>query len=151
MPSDFSRLSQFSIDADRRATYRMSEVDLGAGDVTIEVAPATDANASYFNALVKQSKEGARALRQAGATAAALDAQRALAVALYSRHVLRGWSGVVDASGKVVAFSPEEAEGFLRALPGWIFDRLRAFCSEPSNFVQPGTSTPSEVAASSGN
>ncbi len=148
MRADFSHLSRYQPSADRTAEYRLTQID---GEPTLVLAPATADNRPYFNAVLRQSKDEVRRLQAAGVTAESLAERRRLSRELLAQHVLKGWRDVRDRSGAEVAFSPENALGFLRALPDWLFDAVQAFASSPSNFLAPGEAAPSEVAAASGN
>lgn len=148
MQPDFSQLSRLQVSDKTTATYRLYQLD---GEPTLTVVPATEANAEYFDALLRQSKATLRNLQSTGASKAALDQRRKDACRLFAAHVVRGWEGVQAADGSIVPFSKEACSAFLNALPGWILDGLRNFCSDPSNFVRPGDAGPAEVAETSGN
>lgn len=145
---DFSQLSRLQVSGQTTATYRLSQLE---GEPTLTVAPATEANAAYFDALLRQSKAALRAIQASGMSKAAVDQRRADAKRIFATTVVRGWAGVLDARGALVPFSPEACAAFLNALPDWIFDQVRSFCSDPSNFVQPGEASPAEVAEAAGN
>ena len=75
---------------------------------------------------------------QAGAvTRDVLDQQREQDRTLFAKHVIIGWSNVVDSGGRSVPFSPEVCEEFLRALPDYILDDIKLFASTPGNFIDP--------------
>lgn len=148
MALDFSQLDRLRMTEQSTAIYRLVQLE---GDPTLTVAFAGEANTAYLNDLLKQSKESARKLQSLGATPAALEAQRDDARILYARHVVRGWSGVVDAQGVEVPFSPENCLAFLRALPGWIFDTIQRFCERPANFIKPGQADSKEIGLIAGN
>ena len=68
--------------------------------------------------------------------------------------VLVGWEGVVDDKGQPVPFSKENAIDLVDALPDWMFDSLRMFAMEPSNFIQTGdpvAPTAEEIQEKAGN
>ena len=64
-------------------------------------------------------------------------------------YIVTGWSNVEDAKGKAVKFSKEVCRQFLIAIPGDMFDELRLFCLEISNFRE--EMDPEELAELSGN
>lgn len=53
----------------------------------------------------------------------------------YPGTILVGWEKNTDENGKEVAYSEEEAKLWLKALPDWLFDRLRIYCLDPANFT----------------
>ena len=55
---------------------------------------------------------------------------------LYAKHIVKGWTGIVDNKGKAVEFTEGECLGFLSSLPDWLFDELRAFASDLQNFIE---------------
>lgn len=146
MSVDFSNLAQHSV-AVQAVPYRLFQIE---GEPVLRVLPATEENKPYFNALLRQTKESLRSLQATGASADAVEARRKLARDLIADHVLVGWEGVVDASGREVAWSKDDGRAFLEALPGWIFDSVQSFCQSPANFTQRRPSK-AEVAATSGN
>ena len=54
---------------------------------------------------------------------------------LFPRYVLCDWEGIVDTNGKPVTFSPETSSEFCRALPDWLFDRVRNTAATPERFI----------------
>ena len=128
----FNRLQK--LEQSQTARYEMFQVNLGLEELPVlEVKPANESNKPYWNALFK--KMATRRMRQS-----ALDAKMASTVRshdkyLYPKHVIIGWENVVDDERNVVEFSQKDCEDFLNALPDWILDDLRGFCSDPTNFV----------------
>jgi len=55
-------------------------------------------------------------------------------VAIFVEFIVKGWSNVMDKDGKQVEFNAEECSDFLLAIPADLFDDLRAFCLDISNF-----------------
>lgn len=71
---------------------------------------------------------------------------------LYPEHVVRGWRGVCDTSGKPVEFTVDACRELFAKLPAWILDRIRLFALRPENFVGMGRGmTPSQVDRLAGN
>lgn len=70
---------------------------------------------------------------------------------LYPRYVVVGWTGVRDRHGREVAFTVEACSAFLRALPLWIFRRLRVFCMRPESFIDDAPDPLPEPAELAGN
>jgi hypothetical protein len=106
------------------------------GTPTMIVRPANEANGAWQSGMLKLSGNRQRAQLASGRVSAE-DAKkdREDDRKLYPRYVVVGWRNVVDPRGNPVKFSAEACDRFLRALPNWIFDKLRIFCMRPENFV----------------
>ena len=103
--------------------------------------PATQANAPYFNALLRMT--AARARKSKGApTVEDLNLNRDEDRVLFPRHVITGWEGVEDEAGKPVPFSRENAAELCAMLPEWLFDRVRAHANSPEMFLDQGEVVP---------
>ena len=132
---DYSHLSVGS----RIARYTMFQV---MGEPYIEVSHAGESNKPYFNALLRRSKKNMRRMRAGAVDAAALADNRDEDRALYPRYIVKGWgisekAGVIlDSTGNEIEYSAENVSTFLKALPNWLFDELRLFCGEESNFLE---------------
>lgn len=131
--TDFSHLNKLEVQQDKLVDYPMYEI---SGEQVLKLAPATQANKSYFNALLRKTREKSRALQTKDIDAKVLDANREEDRELYAAHVVKGWEGVTDSAGKLVEFDKDSCLGFLEALPDWIFDNLRNFASKPQNFTE---------------
>jgi len=70
---------------------------------------------------------------------------------LFPQHVVVGWRAVTNKGGLEVAFSPLACERFLRALPRWIFSRVRVMAKLPENFVDQDRLPPPQTAELVGN
>jgi hypothetical protein len=131
----FNRIQQLRVNPDRTATMTLYDLE---GEPQLELAPATEANKPYFNALLKKQRKNigrARARNfSAGMTKEARDNDREL----YATHVARGWKRVKDDDGNDVSFTVENARAFFEALPDHIFDEVRLFATDPHNFVSEG-------------
>ena len=68
-----------------------------------------------------------------------LDANRADDRELYPLFIITGWGNVFDTNQQPVAFSQSVCKEFIAQLPAWIFDDIRVFCSQASNFVNVAT------------
>ncbi len=134
--ADFGHLEALEVSADRTVEYVLHQITVNGMTPTLVVAPATQANKPYFNALLKRAGKIARALRTGNMTAAMIDEKREQDQKLYPKYILKGWCDVADSKGKDVKFSPKEAESFLEQLPDWLFDDLCSYCTDPANFVQ---------------
>jgi len=132
---DFSHLEQLDVTKDRTAEFTLHSIEVNGVSPTIIVAPATEANKAYFNALLKRAGRSARQVAAGKINAGMIQENREEDRALYPAHIIQGWKDMLDADGSEVEFSRENCADFLNALPGWLFDDLRNFCGKPENFV----------------
>lgn len=130
---DFSHLQKLEVSRHTTAEYEF--IDL-RGNPTLTVVPATEANQGYFGTLLKRNKTYARRLRSQGMTRELLQKNRNEDRELYAKFVVKGWRGIRDADGADVPFSPEACREFFNKLPDHMFDDVRAFCAEPSSFIE---------------
>lgn len=131
--SDFSHLKKLAPDRSRTAEYVFTEIE---SSPTLTVRTAGEMNTPYWRALLNDqiSRPRSSGRRSAQAVDKALKHGRDMDRKLYAKHVVVGWKSVFDSDGYVVPFSPEACAAFLDALPDFLFDTLRAFCTEPGNF-----------------
>lgn len=134
-------MSKFGIVATKRSDtveYTMSNVTLSNGlSPVLVVAPATDANKKYMSALLRQN---AQIRRMPKVTLKTVNDNRDKDIELYAKHVIQDWKFVVDEKNKPVEYTPAEGQDFIEQLcannQNWVFDDLRMFCSDMSNFVE---------------
>lgn len=131
--SDFSHLKKLAPDKGRTAEYSFSEIE---GSPTLVVKVAGEVNVAYWRALLNDqlSRPRSAGRRSAQAVDKAMKGGRDTDRRLYAKHVVVDWRGVFNSNGDVVPFSADECAAFLEALPDFLFDTLRAFCTEPGNF-----------------
>ena len=106
------------------------------GAPVLEMRPATEDNREYFNAAFQSSKKRARKAKAQGLDVEAFKSLRDQDRLLFSKYVIVGWEKVVDFGGTPVVFTEEDCREFLKALPTWLFDEVRAFANEPLNFLK---------------
>lgn len=128
----FSNLKKLEVKATNVAKFTFYQIN---GTPTFVIAPATEANKPFFNALLKRSKESARMLRAGKISAEMVEKNRSEDKTLYPAYIIKDWENVYDDNGDKVPFSAEAATQFIAALPNWLFDELRNFAGDPSNFV----------------
>lgn len=145
---DFSHLQQLDVKADRTSELTLYQIP---GEPTLILAPATEANKAYYNALLQSSKGLARRARATGANVAALADIRRIDRELFPKFVVRGWRDVKDAKGKDAPFTVENCAAFLTALPDFLFDDVRKHAGELSNFLDAGQMGEDEVDELAGN
>lgn len=133
--SDFGYLSDLKVQTDetvRCTIYNVVNPD-GSNPVLF-VVPGTTDNKMLFAALLENAA-GAMA-RGTAPDPAAIERQQMEYRALYPIHVIRGWENVLGSDGQPVPYTVEKGHQFLRALPTWVFVRIRDFCESPTNFLR---------------
>lgn len=131
--ADFSHLKKLEVPVEKKAIYRIEELDDAP---ELVVCPATEANKPFFNAMLRRSRKMARVIQSGNINVNTVDSNREEDRELYAKYVILSWSGIVDAEGKPVEFSPTLCLEFLKALPDYIFDGVRQFASNPVNFLE---------------
>lgn len=129
---DFSHLAG-SAPTLETVEYPLDQLD---GRMSLTVRPATEANAPYYNGVLGRTLRRRR--RNPRVTMSVVDVRRGRDDdrELFARHVVVGWSNVVDSAGRTVEFTADACADFLAALPDWVFDDLRDFCASPNSFVE---------------
>lgn len=126
----FDHLKKLSVQSGKPAEFTFFEID---GEPTLMVLPATEANRAYFNAFLKRAR---RLTRGREVTTETMSQTRNDDRILYPETVIKGWKNVKDDQGQEAPFTKENADAFVKALPDWLFDKLREFCINPTNFTQ---------------
>ena len=140
--ANFSKLKERRVQVGKTVPFKLYSAEMNGKTPILHLAPATEANKPYFNALLKRSGKQARAIRTNAFTADMLSENREEDRELYVQHVIRGWSDVVDnETGEQVPFSKEVCAEFLQALPDFIFDEVREFAATATNFVEQQANT----------
>ena len=145
--SDFSHLQKLDVGVAETIDYELFQIE---GEPVLELAPATEANKPYFNAVLRRSRKSVRALQAGSISPGMIASNREEDRALYVAHIIRGWRGVLDSDGKVAPFTQENVRDFLAALPNWIFDDLRTYAGNPANFMDDGVAEAELTGKSSG-
>lgn len=131
--TDFGQLRALEVPADKTVEYVLYNVK---GTPTLILASATESNIPLFNAVLKHSGQTAnRAQANAKPSLDRIKEGRAQDRELYARYVVKGWRDVVDVNGVEVEFTADDCHDFLKALPYNMFDGVREFARELSNFV----------------
>jgi len=133
--ANFDHLKKLDVTKDKTATYTFGQIVVNDVSPILTVAPATEANKGYFNALLKRASKSARQVAAGKVSAALISENREEDRTLYPLYIVQGWENVFDADGNTVEFSKEACAEFLSALPDWLFDDLRNFCGKPDSFV----------------
>lgn len=131
---DFSNLRKLAVSAQDTAEYTFYEIE---GEPTLKVRPATEANGRYWSAVLARSSKNVRRARSGKITASMLKEGRTDDRELYPKHVVMAWTTApMDTNGDAVDFTAENCAAFLEAIPDHIFDGLRNFCSDVTNFQE---------------
>ncbi len=145
----FKHLNKLAVTEELRAKITLYDIENPDGTFPVlEVAPAGQSHKAYFNALLRRSKRNMPQIQAQAFDSAMIEDNRAQDKTLYSKHILKGWTDVKDDKGKDVVFTEEQGLGFLEALPPWIFDKVRVFCTKAENFIDQPTP---DVEGTSGN
>jgi hypothetical protein len=129
---DFSQLSKLEVIGDKTVDYLLDQLE---SQPTLKMLPANQANKPFHSALLRKSRRRIKAIQKSKLNEKILNENREEDKELYAKHVIKGWSGVVDAQGKNVPFNEESVTELLDALPPWIFDDIREFASDIDNFI----------------
>jgi len=135
--SDFD-FDDLAVKADNLAEIRLPQLARHGHVPVLTVALAAEENPPYWNALARREK--ARQRERRGAQAVTTDVVKQLRdddSILFSKHVVKGWKGVVDKAGALAPFSPDECLKWLRAVAAaapevWL--EISAFCQDRNNF-----------------
>lgn len=136
--ADFSYLNKYDVNESETREYPIVEIESDDGLCpTLTVKVATEANKAYRDGLMRDRgtvKSHSRINKKLSEKE--IQNTRNADRRLYSETVVIGWKAVPDVSGNPVEFNVENCRQFLEALPNWVFDRLRMFCTDPANFTQ---------------
>lgn len=123
-----------------------------APGVALVCRPAHESNRAYQSAMLATAGKRQRltdalagALSQANAKQDRDEDRK-----LFPGLVVVNWEGVTNTKGEPVAPTPDNIAAFLRALPDWLFDRVRIFAMRPENFVR-AEETPPNASTLAGN
>lgn len=144
----FNHLDKYEL-ASEPVPYTLYQL---GGAPKLFMKPAGEKNKGYHDALLKRNAKLAQQFR-AGTkvTRAMLQENRHHDKALYGKHVIVGWEGIVDDADAEVAFTPEVCKQFLAKLPNWIFDDVRQFATNPANFLKEDEPDDNDAKALAGN
>ena len=132
---DFSHMKGSQIKSDSTSEYTIYEIMTGGQHPTLIVKPSTEANRPYYNELLKRMRRISRRVRGGGMDVETVERSRDEDRELFPLHVIEGWKDVYDANDKPVSYSVENCRDFLKVVADWIFDDVRNYCSDPTNFV----------------
>lgn len=134
--SKFGKLKSYDVRADKAIKYDLIDIEMNGKTPFLMVKPATEANKPYTRAQLKSSNKRIQRAAAKGISLETLEANRDDDRQQYPRHIIMDWGNVFDDDGKAVDFTAENCQEFLEALPNWVFDGLRSFCSQATNFAE---------------
>lgn len=129
----FDYLKKLDVKGDETAEFKL--LDLPAKPKLI-LAIAGEKNKPYLNASLKAFGSQLNSRRRTRMDADTMSDTREADRALYAQYVIKGWEGITDTKGEEVPFNKENCLEFLEILPDYIFDDIRVFAGDPTNFVQ---------------
>ena len=160
MVSKFGNLQKFHLKPGATAVFEVYEFDTPPGSLDrdgnpmrhprITCRPATEENKEHWNQVVRRASKSAARMR-GRAPQDVLSENREEDRGLFPLYVVVGWEGVFDAGGAPVPFSSKEALEYFKAWPNYVFDRLRAWASEQTNFLPEDQPSAKEIAEQAGN
>lgn len=131
--TDFSHLTKLSVDSKNTADFPLYDLE---GTPVLQLTHAGQSNKGYYNALLKTAASATkRGVKANALNSSILDENRAEDKKLYPKFIVVGWTGITDSQGKDVPFDQERCTEFLKCLPDYIFDEIRAFAGNPRNFT----------------
>lgn len=133
--TDFSYLKAMEVTTDLTVEYEIHQISVNGKTPKLHMKPAVQANAPYFNALLKIAAKNAKSVQAGQVNTGMISETRDQDRELFPKHVITGWSDMPDADGAEVKFSAETCRDFLDQLPDHIFDVIRNFATTPENFV----------------
>ncbi len=134
--ADFSHLKDLEVTNESTSDFTLHQITVNGKSPTLILAPASEANKPYFNALLKRSGKTRRQVGSGNINAGLVAENRGEDRELYPQYVVKNWKDMVDAKGKKLAFNREDCEEFIGKLPDWLFDNVRNHAGEPSNFIE---------------
>ena len=134
---DFSQFNALKA-INRTVDYEVYQI---AGEPILKILFAGEPTKPYYSALIRKSGKKIRALQSSRVTPSMARENREDDKGLYAAHIIKGWSGIVDANGKEVPFTSENVLDFLNALPDWIFEDIRRYASDIQNFIEDAIET----------
>ena len=136
--TNYAQFTNLALTDNSVEEYVIDQVSVNDVSPTLLVRSATD-NKAYRNAMIKRtSKTLQRAAAKGKIDGEFIEDNRKTDRELYAKYVVVGWRDLYDAEGNEVPYSQREALALMRALPGWMFDELRAFCGDAENFTGDG-------------
>ena len=128
MSTNFN-FDKLNFDAESTSRYLIPEIE---SQPVLIVKHAGESNKPFFNSLLKRQKKNRKMktinveLLQRGRSEDRED---------YPKFIIKGWEKVINTQEQPVEFSEDNCREFINALPDWMFDELRGYCMDPTNFT----------------
>jgi hypothetical protein len=154
--TSFSKLQRFKVSSQTTVRYDLGFTmgalpDQEPKNVVLVLAPATGSNAELLNDVLRErarrqreeatTQKGRRRRPGRAEPVKSVETQmreateaRDLDREKFAKFVVKGWENVFDDTNTVSPHSEANCLDFLRALPDEIFDDVRVFCYDASNF-----------------
>lgn len=130
--TDFSHLAEVEQKGDIAVPYKLDQI---GGAPTIWFKPGTDANKVFMNESLRRANARARVSRRGRRlTADTVASARQEDREVIAKCCATRWD-VKDAKDRPVVFSEANCLEFFQALPDWLFDEIRGWVTDPSNFI----------------
>lgn len=149
-PMKFSNLVGADVDANSTAIYVFYDLP---GEPWVRVKAGGDLNRPYYVALLNSSSKQRRRMMKGKIDAAMLEENRQIDRKLYPLYLDGAeWGGWIDDDGgEEVPYSSSGFKELIEQLPSDLFDGLRSFCNEPSNYRGEDEPDEDEVEETAGN
>lgn len=132
--SEFDHLRKLDITNEATAEYALTRISVNGKSPKLILAPATEANKRYHAAVLKRAPKAAKMMKDGAFNIDTLDEYRQEDRDLFAKHVIKGWIDMLSLEGNEINFSEAACQDFLKALPDWIFDDIREFAGNATNF-----------------
>lgn len=135
--ANFSALKSLDVTSGKTVEFKLHQITVNGKSPTLFLASASETNKPYFNALLRRVGKTSRALKSSSVNTGVIKELREEDRALYPEFVIKGWSDLYDMeTGEPVPFSKVEATNLIAAIPDWLFDDIRNFAGDLSNFTE---------------
>ncbi len=131
--SDFSYLDKLQVNDNVIIDFELDDIP---GEPILKISPASEGNKPYFNAVLKGSMSRIKQIKGRKINTKMIESNRNEDRVLFAKHVIKGWEGIKDSKGKLAEFNQDNCLSFLKALPDFIFDKVRNFAADPVNFCE---------------
>ena len=152
MDFDLSNLDGTQVDGASTAVFTFYDLP---GEPWLRVRAGGELNRPYFAALLASQTKNRKRLMKGTINAEMLERNRQIDRKLYPQHMdagdMGGWRNRVDGVEMPLEYSPAAWAAVVQALPNDLFDEVRSFCNEPSNFRSENEPDQDEIEETAGN
>ena len=129
--SKFEHLKKQDVAGDKTIEYVMNQL---VGEPVLHVLPATESNKPFWNATLRALNKK-KNYNKRNVTAGMIEQNRKDDKDMYPLYVIKGWDNMLDGKGGTIPYTAEDCVDFVNSLPDYIFDALRDFVTDNTNFV----------------